>query len=448
MKTFMSPFVAVSAILFVSSAVAQTAPSTSTTPVAPKSDSLTGTTFSTPTSTANQPTVLTGAYDLAGIGRRDTTQEAILTAPVAGVPYRFENGVFVFGSALAGLGHNDNVQGLSVGGASSVVLSVQPRLVAELKKSGDRYTLLYSGNFTRFTNSSADNFNNHELTVAGDNYFSSRSRLGWSAGYIASTDPRGSTDRVTSAEPDRWHAPTLKALYAYGAKEAQGRVELEGSYQNKRYDNNRSVTVASDVDITGLAGRFFYRVMPRTSAVAEIRRIDSNYSLATSLNDNVDTRFLVGVTWDATAKTSGSFKVGHLRKNFSSVGRSDGSGSTWEGSIRWAPLTYSVVDVITGRSLADSTGVGDYITSTGATVVWNHNWTSYVSSRVTLSNTKADFANAGRVDRTTGAGLGVFYGFGSRYRVGLELAYTNRNSNQDAFDFKRNTTFVSLEGNL
>jgi len=28
------------------------------------------------------------------------------------------------------------------------------------------------------------------------------------------------------------------------------------------------------------------------------------------------------------------------------------------------------------------------------------------------------------------------------------LAYTNRNSNQDAFDFKRNTTFVSLEGNL
>lgn len=451
MMPFMPRAIAVCAALAVSGAFAQTATPTAASPAAPavsKSDSLSGTTFSTPTATANQPTVLSGAYDLAGIGRRDSTQETILTAPVAGVPYRFENGVFVFGSALGGLGHNDNIQGLSTGGVSSAVLSVQPRVVAELKKSGDRYTLLYSGNYTRFTNSSADNFNNHELTAAGDNYFSARSRLGWSAGYIASTDPRGSTDRGVSAEPDRWHAPTLKGLYAYGAKGAQGRFEFEGSYQNKRYDNNRSVTVGSDVDVTGLSGRFFYRVMPRTSAVAEIRRIDSNYSLATSPNDNIDTRYLVGLTWDATAKTSGTFKVGHLRKNFSAAGRSDASGSTWEGSVRWSPLTYSVVDVITGRSLADSTGVGDYITSTGTSVIWNHRWASYISSRVTLSNTKADFAGAGRIDKTTGAGAGLFYDFGSRFRVGLEYAHTNRSSNQAAFAFKRNTTFLSLEGNL
>lgn len=67
----------------------------------PASDSLTGPTFSTPTSqpALNAAPVAPGAYDLAGIGRRDATQETILTEPVSGVPVRFENGVFVFPSA-------------------------------------------------------------------------------------------------------------------------------------------------------------------------------------------------------------------------------------------------------------------------------------------------------------------------------------------------------------
>lgn len=450
MRSFMTHCVGWAAALAFAGAHAQTAAPASAPSAAPvpKSDSLSGTTYNTPTASSNQAAAIGGAYDLAGIGRRDSTQETILTAPVVGVPYRFDNGVFLFGSALTGIGYNDNVQGLSAGGASSAVLSVQPRLVAELKKAGDRYTLLYTGNFTRYPNSSDDNFNNHELTLAGDNYFSARSRLGWSAGYTSAADPRGSTDRAISTEPDRWHAPQLKALYAYGAAEAQGRFEFEGSYQAKRYDNNRSTTEASDLDALGLSGRFFYRIMPKTHAVVELRRIDSNYTLASSTNDNIDTRLLVGVTWDATAKTQGSFKVGHLRKNYSSSTRTDASGSTWEGNIRWSPLSYSTVDFTTGRTAADSSGVGDYLYTTGSSIAWNHQWASYISSRVTLSSSRTEFVNGGRVDKTTGGGIGLFYSLGSRYRVGLEYSHTNRNSNIDVNDYKRNTTFLSLEGTL
>lgn len=427
-------------------ATAQTTPEAAA--PAKNADALTGSTFSTPSNTnaLTQTTSAPGAYDLAGIGRRDADQETILTAPVAGVPLRFENGIFVFASALAGIGHNDNVVGTATGAISSTVFSVQPRVVAELKKSGDRYTLLYSGNITRYSSSSEDNFVNHNITASGDNYFSARSNLGWSAGYLIGTDPRGSTDRALSSAPDKWHAPTANAVYTYGAKGAQGRIQVETSLQQKRYDNNRATTAASDVNIGAVAGRFLYRVMPRTAAVFEVRHIDSNYRLSTSTNDNTDNRYLVGVTWEAAAKTTGSFKVGRQQKNYSL--RPDSSGSTFEGSVRWEPLTYSVFDLTTGRSAADSTGVGDYVVSTGTNLMWNHKWAGYLSTRATLGTVKSDYVNGGRSDNIRNFGVGVFYEIGRNMRAGLELANTRRNSNQDVFDYKRNTTFLSLEGTL
>ncbi len=436
------------AIATSSSAFAQTeAPKTAE---VPPSDSLTGTPFSTPTSkpALNAAPVAPGTYDLAGIGRRDTTQEMILTEPVSGVPIRFENGVFVFPALLAGVGHNSNVQGINTGGLSSVLLTLQPRVVAELKKSGDRYTLAYNGNFTRYTSSSADNYNTHDLTLAGDNYFSARSRLGWSAGYVANADPRGSTSRVASAEPDRWHAPVLQALYVYGANGAQGRVEVDAALQAKRYDNNRTFTQASDVDIQSVSGRFFTRVMPKTTAVVELRHIKSDYKLAAAPNDNGDTRLLLGVNWDAAAKTTGGFRVGHQSKNFSSATLRDVSGGTFEGFLKWSPLTYSVVDLTTGRAAADSTGVGDYVMNTSTSLVWNHKWKSYLSTRATLANIRADYVGAGRTDSTRNFGVGVFYEIGRNMRAGLEVANTRRSSNQSIYDFSRNTTFLSLEGTL
>lgn len=445
MSHFIPPFAVLAVSLAAASVGAQTTPD-----AAPKSDALTGSTFSTPTSAPglNQAPAAPGAYDLAGIGRRDAAQEVILTQPVSGIPLRFENGVFLFPSVLVGVGHNDNVVGTNANPISSPELGLQLRMVGELKKSGDRYTLAYSGKMTRFTNSSSDNNNSHNLSLAGDNYFSPRSSLGWSAGYISSTDPRGSTDRVQSTEPDRWHAPVAQFLYGYGAKGAQGRFEVEGAMQQKRYDNNRAFTVASDVDINSVGGRFLTRVMPKTSALVEVRHINSNYKLATSLNDNRDNRLLVGLTWDAAAKTTGSFKVGQQRKNFSNPTMRDASTGTWEGAIKWEPLTYSTVELVTGRAAADSTGVGDYITNSTYSLTWNHRWTGYLSTRATLGSMRSDFSGVARSDSTRNFGVGVFYEFGRNMRAGLELANTRRDSNIDVNDFRRNTTFLSLEGSL
>jgi hypothetical protein len=395
----------------------------------------------------NQMSV-TPSYELTGVQRAASNEPSILTAPADGTPIKFENGIYVYAAGRAGFGHNSNLTGVSTGVVSSSLYSLQPDLVAELKNRGDRYTLHYSGNYTHYFSSGNDDFKHHNLNASGDNYFSSRSRVGWDVGYIERTDPRGSTNVAGGNTPNRWTGPSARALYTYGAKDAQGRLEVEGNYLSKKYQNNLASTAVLNNDTTSGSGRFFYRVMPRTSAVIELRQAHASYGNNPGYSSN-ETRVYAGVTWDATAKTSGSFKVGSARKSFSdSVTYGKPTGNSWEGNVRWSPLTYSTIDLVSNRGFADATGLGRYLLNTGNSISWNHQWSNSLNSRASLGTLRTDFVGAGRTDNTDNAGIGVFYEVSRNWRAGAEWAYTKRKSNQAAFEFTRNTTFFSLQGTL
>lgn len=391
------------------------------------------------------------AYQLGGAGVASSGRSVegnILTSPTRGRPIRFDNGIFVYPSASIGYGRNDNVLGTQTNKVSSSFFVVRPELVGEIKTHGDRYTLSYQGNYGRYQSSSADNFNHHELWLGGDNYFTTRARLGWGVGYLEKSDPRGSTDRASSAEPDRWHAPIARVLGIYGAPGSIGRLELEGSMMQKRYDNNRATTIASDVDLNTVAGRFYYRFMPKTSVLFEVRNTWADYVWANSTQDNTDTRYYAGFVWDATAKTTGTLKLGRAYKRFDDASRQDASVASWEASVRWAPLTYSTVDLVASRAPLDSTGTGNYVLNNATTLTWNHKWASYVSSRVNYGVIKSDYKGSTREDDTKNYGVGFFHELGYRMRAGIDWTRTDRTSNDQLYNFKRDVTMVTLEAVL
>lgn len=240
----------------------------------------------------------------------------------------------------------------------------------------------------------------------------------------------------------------MRAIGVYGAKGALGRVELEGSMMNKRYENNRATTFLSDADIVTTSGRFFYRVMPRTYALLELRQTMTDYKSANSTQDNMDRRVYLGATWEATAKTEGSIKLGRAYKNFDDATRKDASGNSWEASLRWSPLTYSVFELESGKSLYDSTGVGEYVTGTMTNLSWSHKWASYISSRLSAGKMTSDFAGAtpARKDDTTTYGVAFYRELGRHLRLGLDYTNTNRDSTAVGANFKRNVTMMTLEG--
>ncbi len=402
--------------------------------------------FDTPTTSVGKESRAVSIYDLSGVGQ--VGEDGAFTAPGFGAPRRLESGLMLYAGVNAGYGYNDNLLSAPSNTLESSYYAIQPALMAEAKKGGDRYTLGYTGNFTRYTDTSNDDFNNHQLALAGDNRFTTKSTLGWTLGYAHGVDPRGSTDRPQSAEPDRWGAWNARAMYGYGSAGAQGRIELEGNATRKRYDNNLIYTEAGDGDLMGLSGRFIYRVMPKTSAVLEARHAVSDYSLGTSTNDNSDQRYLVGVVWDATAKTSGSFKLGYMNRDYDQASKPSASGSTWEGGIKWSPLTYSVFDLKTVRTVNDSTGLGNFIHTTDSTLAWNHVWVSRFSSRLSLGYGKDDYDGIARNDTRSSVGAGVFYALRPNLRTGLEYSHVERDSDLSGYDYTRNTALLSLSGTL
>ncbi|MDD2741529.1 MAG: outer membrane beta-barrel protein [Rhodocyclaceae bacterium] len=364
---------------------------------------------------------------------------------------RFANGVFVKPAVTTALSHNDNLIGVETGKIATTIFTIRPEIVAELKRREDVYSLSYAGNYGWNWSSSADNFMQHLLNLQAENVLDARLRTKWAVGYQISSDPRGSTANSGATEPNRWRAPQLSAGLTYGATGAQGRLAVDGSWMQKRYDNNRALTEQSDVDIASVSTSFYYRFMPKTSALVELRNTWSDYTMATSLQDNTDTRIYGGLTWEATAKTTGSIRLGRAYKNFEtqSATYKDASRMSWEAQVEWAPLTYSTVQMAATRGFADSTGVGSYLINTGLNVNWQHRWSQLYASNVAVGRVMTTYGNSVREDQVDTYGFG-FSRVLSRYSaLGLNWTHTTRDvTGAVGFNFERNVTMLSLQSSL
>lgn len=399
-----------------------------------------------------KPQQAASIYELksTNISGSASASQVMLTTPIdpAAAAYKTESGIYLYPSAFVGAGYNNNLTSVATNTVGSNFVNLSPQLVAEMKHKGDRYTALASLNSVRYGSSSGDNYNNSEFNVAGDHYFTSRASAGWSVGRVDGSDPRGSTERANSEAPDQWHMNNINARFNYGAMEAPGRFEFDVGLQDKTYENNRAATATADLTLNSLAGRFLYRLGTRTHALAEIRNANARYASALSSDSNTERRYYAGVTWEATAATTGIVKVGRMTKDFDLAGKAGFGGGSWEATVRWLPRTYSAIDLKTARTTADASGAGNYELKTSNDVIWNHKWTQSLSSRVSLGNLKTDFVGVGRTDTATNYALTIDYSVLRWLKIGIDIAGTDNTSSAATEAFKRNVTMLTLNATL
>ncbi len=354
-------------------------------------------------------------------------------------------GLLLYPNAKLSVGRDDNVRAAPSGAISATTTQLATGLRLEAKRGSSVYGLSYNGMYKRYSGLSADNTDDHAFLGTGAHVFSARSRLNWSLSHQDGFDER-SEAQVASPEPDSWRSNNLNAVYSYGAAGAQGRMEAGVNLSRKRYQNNLTATEGSDFDTRQLSGRYFWRVMPRTYLVGEVRTAQTDYRVVTANknNNNSDTRLLVGATWEATAKTAGSVRIGQQKKRFDLVGKPDASSATYEASVTWRPLTYSVWTLTANRSVEDALSTGDFNQTRNLSLSWAHQWNAQLGSRVSLTDTGANYVNSPRRDDTLTSSVGLSYRLGRRSTLGLDLAHTNRDSTLAANSFKRNTVLLSL----
>jgi polysaccharide biosynthesis protein VpsM len=357
-------------------------------------------------------------------------------------------GVALFPYLNFSLGRDSNLFLTNTNRRSSTIAVYNPGLKLEVVSQSTKFGFLFDSKLGKYAQSSADNYADYQALGTSEFVFSSSMGLKLALDYTKGHDPRGSNDRGISVEPDEFRTTGPSALFAYGANEAIGRVEVELGTIDRRYQNNRVNTIGSDRITDNFAGRFFMRVAPKTSFLVEAREDRFDYKLASSQQDSKERRYLVGVTWDATAATSGTVKLGQIRKNFAASTRKDFSGTGWEANIAWKPLSYSKVDFFTNKSFSESTGLGDFTLVKKFGFAWQHGWNSRLTSVASFTRADDDFVNNVRADRTNSLGLKVNYKLMRWLDIGGEVTNTSRDSNVNGFNYKKNLYMLTFGATL
>lgn len=353
----------------------------------------------------------------------------------------------------------DNYFNEETRGQATGLLKITPGLGLEAGTGTMKYILDGDIEHGEVTRSHDDNYTDLHLSAQAIYQPTSRAMLDLSVGYQKEHDDRG-TNRTEAnptliRHPDEYDQTDIGGTFTYGVADAKGQITLSMDHTNIEYTNNRAGTRPRDRDEDGLGAIFKWRVAPKTRIFVEGRYRDFDYDSLptvyadTTTLDSDDERYFVGVEWEATYKTTGTFQVGHMEKDFDSATRRDVDEGSWEAAIEWKPRSYSVVNVSTGRTFGESNGTGDVTLTDFFTVAWDHEWRDRLSTTLSYKYAEDEYPGSTtatlseREDEIDIIAFEANYEMRRWLTLGAGFEHEKKDSNRSAFDYDRNNVFVN-----
>ncbi|MDF9393277.1 MULTISPECIES: outer membrane beta-barrel protein [Methylococcus] len=353
--------------------------------------------------------------------------------------------------------YDDNVFYSNLNRRSSFVTVVNPQFLVPMRFGKQNLGLGYSFRGSIYENASQNNYVDNYLNAFGDLEFNHRARLMLNGSLVFAHDPIGtmfSQGNVANllSEPNEWHEETFGAQFRYGANKAKGRFDLYFNFVSRTYDNHPLLTKGRDVNGYTLGGTFYYRVMPKTSLLVQVDQILSDYQYtppgAPSL-DSLQGRYLAGVLWEPTAKTTGSLRAGYLTKDFSDSSLGAFGLPTYEAAVSWAPQTYSTFRLAASRIANESVYLGaSFSDSQYYALSWNHVWLERFSSRLEVNAREDKYQNSDINNRGYGVFAGFYYKPQHWLTTGLNYFYNQRRSTRNQYDYDRNMIELNFQMNM
>lgn len=351
------------------------------------------------------------------------TDSGIAIIPIINAGYKYDNNIFSQRSDTTGSG----------------IFTLAPSVKFLLDDGINNYQIDFGIESGTFLQSSDDSYVIGNLGFTSHLEASSRSRFDIELEANKDVEPRGTG--ITEGSADSFDEPLLyneelaKLTYEYGSLASSGRVAVMGSYYNKDYTNFTEITQFRSFERLTLGSTFFYTTNASTDAFFEIKGSAIKYDelqIGTLSRDSDILTALIGIKWEATALTSGSFKVGQERKEFKNSLREDFTGVSWEGNIDWKPLSYTTVTLETSRSAKDPDVEGDYISESIYGVSWKHEWNEKVTTTLNYSYIHEDYTGrTERLDKSNNLYGDVNYEFKRWIDIALYIAYTDQNSTNE-----------------
>ena len=347
--------------------------------------------------------------------------------------------------------YDDNFRAVEKKEESSWITTIAPTLTLDAYGSKSAYRLSYRAVSDTFHSSHKDNNTDHHLTADAGFEFDARNRLKLSAGYH-DVEETASVDQ--NVENDKYNSKNVGGVYTFGAESARTQLDLGANYDELRYTNSGRLNADKERDATALRSTLYYRVAPKTKVLLEGRHTDYDYVSNDRLNSK-NIGLLTGVTWEATAKTTGMVKIGREKKDFDDSSVDDKSTGMWEVGVTWAPRTYSSFSLNTRRGFDEGSDNANTIKTQSTTLSWNHDWAERLSSTVSYTRSVQDYqyntAGQKREDTLDSFGLSLNYEMRRWLDLGVGYKYTDNDSDatpRNSESYTRNIFALTLNASL
>lgn len=351
--------------------------------------------------------------------------------------------VFTPTLSLAGR-YDDNFRAVENNAESSFISRLSPSFVFGVEGAKSAYELTYRAESDTFYSSPEDDNTDHHLTLNAGYEFNARHRLALDLGYHKVEETASEEQHLDN---DRSTISNVGGVYTFGARSARAQVDIAADYQELRFQNADHVNADRERNTTALSSTLYYALVPKTKALVETRHTLFDY-LSNQNLDSQNTAVLGGISWDATAKTNGSFRVGGERKTFDNGNQPDLSGSLWELGATWKPRTYSVFDLTARQGIDEGSSGASAIEAQSATLSWKHQWRERFSSDFSYTWSNEQYENVEREDRLERIGIGATYKMNRWLDLKAGYKHTENDSSAAGESYRRNLFELGVDASL
>ncbi|MBW3141628.1 outer membrane beta-barrel protein [Ferrimonas balearica] len=313
-------------------------------------------------------------------------------------------------------GYDDNLLHTSAESLDSQYLRITPELQFVWGRRISHLKAGYVLDAASYFDSSDDNYIDHDLNLIGHHEFTARHRVDATYDYVKGHQARGTgiAEFSETDEPVEFTEHDAYGAYEFGAQTARMQLGVNLGYYQRTYDNFRERSQYRDYDTFRYGATAKWRVGARTKLLLDLSDSDISYDRVEpgqlSRDSNV-TRGLVGVIWEATAKSEGRAAFGVEDKRFDDSGREDFTGFAWDVAFIWRPTTYSTLELISARESKDPFTNGDYVEESSYELGWEHYWQERWATNLELLYADKDYTGDDREDEVTKIRVGVIYEF-------------------------------------
>ncbi|MEW6996641.1 outer membrane beta-barrel protein [Colwelliaceae bacterium BS250] len=354
--------------------------------------------------------------------------------------------------------YSDNFANSNISDEGSWLTTISPSFELSKNYNLNRIQFNYQITNVNYWSSQDDDYTNHKLSALTFLDLDVRHRLNISADYLNEYEERGTGYSIGFAEilkePTASETLQSQIRYNYGAKTAQGNVELRYSFEQIKWDSlfidelNLPQT-GTDLDFTAnreykqhkIGTTFFYKTGAYTKISFSVDTSEVEYQHPRpneELLDSTLTSAFVGVEWQGSALTTGYVRLGYSSKEFDYSLYEDTDGFRWQVGILWTPLTYSNFDFSTSKSVSEAKGQGSSIENTDYHLSWQHQWLDRIATKLTAGYSEDDYGDSERYDDNTSYSATIYYKMLRNLDISATVANSDRKSNINTVEYQEN----------